>query len=66
MKMSNKTYDFLKWTLLVFEPALITFIGGLGVAFEWDASLVITLIGLVSTFLGSITGISNLKYKKGE
>lgn len=64
MKMSNKTYDRLKWFLLVFEPALVTLISGLGVAIKWDTSLVVTIIGLVSAFLGTITGISSSKYKK--
>ena len=66
MKLSNKAYDTLKWVLFVFEPALVTLIAGLGVALDWDSSLIVTLIGLVSTFLGSITGLSNAKYKKGN
>lgn len=64
MKMKNETYDRLKWFLFVFEPALVTLISGLGVALKLDTALVVTLIGLFSTFIGSITGISNLKYKK--
>lgn len=65
MKLSNKTYDKLKWLLLVFEPALVTLISGLGVALKWDTKLIVTIIGLVSVFLGSITGISSLNYSKG-
>lgn len=66
--MSNRVYDILKWCLLVLEPALVTFISGLGVALNWDTELIVTIIGLVSTFLGTITGISSINYskKKGE
>lgn len=64
MKMNNKVYDILKWVLLVFEPALVTLISGLGVALKWDTELIVTIIGLVSVFLGSITGISSLNYAK--
>ena len=64
MKMSNKAYDILKWVLLVFEPALVTLISGLGVALKWDTELIVTIIGLVSVFLGSITGISSINYAK--
>lgn len=64
MKMSNKVYDALKWLLLVFEPALVTLISGLGLALKWDTELIVTIIGLISVFVGSITGISSLNYKK--
>lgn len=62
--MSNKVYDRLKWCLLTLEPALVTFISGLGVTLKWDTALICTLIGLVSTFLGTITGISSVNYSK--
>lgn len=62
--MSNKMYDNLKWSLLTLEPALVTLISGLGIALKWDTSLIVTIIGLVSTFLGTITGISSINYKK--
>ena len=64
MKLSNKTYDIIKYALFVFIPALITLISGLGVALNFDASLIVTIIGLIATFVGSVTGISNKNYKK--
>lgn len=64
--MSNKVYDIVKWCLLVLEPALVTLISGLGIALNWNTELIITIIALVSTFLGTITGISSINYAKKE
>lgn len=65
MKMSNRKYDIMKWCLLTLEPALVALITGLGVALNLDTGLVVTIIGLVSTFLGSILEISSANYNKG-
>ena len=46
--MNDKLYDILKWTLL----------------YNFDTTLIIGTISLVATFLGAITGISNINYKK--
>ena len=64
MKMKDETYNFLKWMLFVLEPALITLISSLGIVLKWETELIITIIGFVSTFVGSVTGISSIKYKK--
>lgn len=66
MKMSNRKYDIMKWCLLTLEPALVTLISGLGVALNLDTGLVVTIIGLASTFLGSILGISSVNYNKED
>ena len=66
MKLNNKVYDILKWTLLIFVDALITLIGTLGVIYEFDTETIILTISAISTFLGVITGISNYKYNKEE
>lgn len=66
MKMSNKKYDVMKWCLLTLEPLLVTLISGLDIALNLDTGLVVTIIGLVSTLLGSILGISTANYNKGE
>lgn len=64
MKLNNKTYDVLKWTLFIFVPALIGLIGGLAELYNYDAQTIMTVISLVATFVGAITGISNHNYKK--
>lgn len=62
MKLKNNIYKFLKWLLILFIPALITFIGTLGKIYNFDTETIILTIGAVSTFLGTIVGVSNYNY----
>ena len=64
--MSNKVYDILKWSLMIFVPALITLIGTLGQIYGFDTEIIVLTISAIATFLGTITGISNYNYKKGK
>ena len=66
MKMNNKAYDILKWSLMIFVPALITLIGTLGKIYNFDTEIIVLTISAIATFLGTITGISNYNYKKGD
>lgn len=65
MKFNDKIYTVLKWGLIIFIPALITFISTLGKIYNFDTEVVILTISAISTFLGTLTGISNYNYKKG-
>lgn len=64
MKMHNKVYDILKWSLMIFVPALITLIGTLGQIYNFETETIVLTISAIATFLGVITGISNYNYKK--
>lgn len=66
MKLNNKVYDILKWMLFVVVPALTTLIGGMATLYGYDATQIVTLINLVSTFIGVVTGVSNKQYNKEE
>ena len=66
MKLPNKYYDVLKWVIMIFVPALITLISGLGVVFDYDTATITTVIGLFATFVGSIIGISTANYYADE
>lgn len=64
MKMSNKTYDILKWIALYFLPALATLYFAL--AGIWNLPYGEQVLGTISaldTFLGVLLGLSNAKYK---
>ena len=65
MKMSNKTYDILKWIALYFLPALATLYFALaGIwGFPFGEQIVGTLTA-IDTFLGVILGISSAQYNK--
>ena len=66
MRMSNKIYDVFKWGLIIFIPALITLIGSLGQIYKFDTEVIILTISTFATFIGAITGISNINYNKVE
>ena len=64
--LSNKIYNIIKWTLIIFIPALITLIGSLGKIYNFDTETIILTISALATFLGVITGISNVNYYKSD
>ncbi|MGH2064841.1 phage holin [Aerococcus urinaeequi] len=67
MKLSNKTYDVLKWLVWVFLPSLGVILGVLGQSFGWtNTDTVLTILTAFTTFLGTITGVSNREFNKEE
>lgn len=63
--MSNKTYDKVKWAVLIFLPALTTLVGVIGQTLGWvNTDTIITIMTAVTAFLGTVTGVSNIKYNK--
>lgn len=67
MRLSNKTYDILKWIAQILLPAVGTLYFALskiwGLPF---ATEVVGTITAVDTFLGALLGISSSNYKKLE
>lgn len=66
MKLNNTTYKIFKWGLIIFIPALLTFIVTLGQIYEFNTEKIVLTLSAISTFLGVITGISNHNYNKGD
>ena len=69
MKMSNKTYDIIKWIAQILLPAIGTLYFAL--AGIWNLPLADQIVGTITavdTFLGLLLGISTAKYNqaKGE
>lgn len=65
MKLSNKTYDTLKWIAQIFLPALITLYGTVALALGAPyIDVVVTILGAIDAFLGTILGISTSKYNE--
>lgn len=63
--MSNKLYDVLKWIAIVFLPALTTFVGVVLNSLDvGNSEVILTIMTGFATFLGTILGVSNIKYKK--
>lgn len=65
MKLNNKVYDVLKYGLMMFIPAVTTLIGTLGKIYNFETETIILTISAIATFVGAITGISSIAYKKG-
>ena len=65
MKMSNKTYDILKWIAQILLPALGTLDFALSRIWGFPfATEVVGTIAAVDTFLGAVLGISTANYNK--
>lgn len=64
MVLSDKVYNFLKWLILIFVPALITLISGLGAVLGFETSVITAIIALVATFIGSLIGVSTAAYNR--
>lgn len=66
IKLNDKVYNFCKWSLITFVPALIMLISTLGTVYKFDTEVITLTIGAIATFVGTITGVSNYNYKKGK
>ena len=65
--MSNRTFDILKWTVMVAIPAFTTAYVGLSAIWNWPfATEIAKTSAVVCTLLGALLGISNLQYKAGD
>lgn len=65
--MSNRTYDFLKYFVLIVMPAVTTFVGIVGQAYDFpDLERTITVLTAATAFLGTITGVSAYTHNKED
>lgn len=67
MKMSNSTYDFLKWVALIALPALVALVASLGEIWGIPYSVQIAAtIAAIDTFLGACLQVSSANYSEPE
>lgn len=67
MKFNSQTYDIIKWIVQGVLPALITAIGTIGIALNWEhTELTMTILGAITAFLATSLGISSAKYYEDE
>ena len=64
MVLNDKVYSVLKWIVLIFLPALNTFLFALGSILEFDSNTVCGVISAVTVFLGALIGVSTHAYYK--
>ena len=66
MNLTNKQYDIAKKVVTVVAPAAITFITGLGALYKFDTTAITGTIALLTTFVGTVLGISSNKYQNAQ
>lgn len=66
MKLPDKVYEILKWIVVIFLPALNTFIFALGGVLHFDSEVVCGVISAVTVFLGALIGVSTYAYRKEQ
>lgn len=65
MKLSNKTYDILKWIAQILLPAIATLYFALSKIWGFPyAAEVVGTISAIDGFLGVVLGISTSEYNK--
>ena len=64
--LSDKWYDILKWCSIICLPALSTFIVVISKIWGWPdmGSMIAQTITAVAVLLGSLLGVSSLRYGK--
>ena len=66
MKLSDKTYDILKWVVMLVLPTLGTLYATLSPVWGWPlCEEVCTTLTAITTALGVLLGISTAQYRKG-
>lgn len=68
--LDNKIYDVLKWLALIALPALATLVSVIlplwNIVDEGTTTAIVGTITAVSTFLGTLLGVSTMKYRKNH
>lgn len=66
MNLTNKQYDLYKKLVTIVAPALITLITGLGALYKFDSTAITGTLALLTTFTGTVLGISSKKYNESQ
>ena len=62
--MNNKTYDILKWIVIIVLPAFAVFVGVVGHELNWIyTDTFVTILNAFTAFLGVSLGFSNNSFK---
>ena len=62
--MNNKTYDILKWIVLIVMPAFAVLAGVVGHELNWiHTDTFVTILNAFTAFLGVSLGFSNKSFK---
>lgn len=67
MRLSDETYDTLKWIAIYFIPSLATFAGVVGLALDWEwTAIATTIISAFGAFIAGCIRMSVAEYEKAK
>lgn len=67
MRLANKTYDLLKWFVLIVLPAVAVLFQSLGDLYGYNSTeILVSTINLFAAFVGTILQISSKYYHGGH
>lgn len=66
MKMTNKTYDKVKFYVTIVMPALITLIVTIGQALNYNTDIIVIILGAITAFVGKVINDSSKNYNKED
>ena len=67
MRLANKTYDLLKWFVLIVLPAVAVLFQSLGELYGYTSTeVVVSTINMFAAFVGTILQISSKYYHGGN
>ena len=67
MKLSDATYDLIKWIAIYFIPSLATFVGVVGLALNWEpTAIATTIISATGAFIAGCIRMSVAEYEKAK
>ena len=65
MILPQRTYEIIRWIVIIVIPAAITLYGVIGNVLNIPyTEVILTIAGAVDVFLGTIFGISKVNYDK--
>lgn len=64
--LPNNVYNVLKWIVITFMPAAMTLVAGLGIYLDFDTTVIVGIMGLVTTFVGTLIGLSSMNYARSQ
>ena len=65
----SKVYDVLKWISCICIPAVVVFLGVVLGVLEVNpktVNIILTILGAIGTLIGSLIGVSTVKYNKEQ
>ena len=65
--LNDKSYNVLKWLVMIALPAIAVFIKSVGIEIGIDnPDAIVTILNAVTALLGALIGVSSYQYNKED